>query len=307
MRANLILLVTMCASGACGYVLVKLLEEEVTPLTMAAGRALIGGIVILVFCLIAGHKLLPPLRDWWRMLIIGVLGVGMLWVTASLGEKQVDAQLASLLICVIPIATLLIIALPPKPVPVRWPAWIGAAIATIGLAVAIDPRQLFDQPSALGAVLIITLGFTTFALANVLVEAWTKGYSPAAVGGVAMLMAAVMLWILAGVLEEPSALRPSGKAWLQLLGLGVLGGAVPVLLMFALIHRAGAGFASLYGFGLPVFGIILGAIVFKRPPGWTLYVGALIAFGGVALLQWSRRRDGAEAALARGSGIRAAS
>ncbi len=284
-------LVTLCASGACGFVLVKLLEGEVTPLTMAAGRALIGGIVILAFCLLAGHALLPPLRDWWRMLLIGGLGVGMLWAMVSLGDKQVDAELTTLLICVIPIATLLIIALPPRPVHVWWPAWIGAAVATIGLGVAIDPTQLFDQPSALGAVLMIVLGFTTFALANVLVEAWTKGYAPTAVAGVTMLMASVLLWILAFVLEEPTALHPSGKAWLEMLGLGVLGAAVPVMLMFILIHRAGAGFASLYGYGLPVFGIILGAIVFGQPPGWTLYLGALVAFGGVALLQWARRHE----------------
>ena len=74
-------------------------------------------------------------------------------------------------------------------------------------------------------------------------------------------------------------------------GLGILGAAIPGVLRIALVHRAGAVFTSLYGYLLPVFGIILASIVFRSPPVRTLYVGAPIAFGGVALLQWARRHE----------------
>lgn len=82
-------------------------------------------------------------------------------------------------------------------------------------------------PSALAVVLMIALGFSSFALANVLVEAWTTRYSSVAVAGVTTLMAAAMLWILAIVLESPMSVQPSEKVWLQLAALGILGPTVP--------------------------------------------------------------------------------
>lgn len=294
LRKNVIMLIVLSFSAACGYVLVKVLEKEYTPLTMAASRAFIGAVLILSFCVVARHPIRPLLRDWWQMLLIGLIGVGMLWAMVSLGDKHVDADLTTVLICIIPISTLLISVLPPKPKPVWWPAWIGAAIATVGLTIAAGPGQILDEPSALAAVLMIALGFAGFALANILVEAWTKAHSPVAVAGVTMFMASVMLWILAIALESPMSLRPSGKAWAQLAALGVLGAAIPSVFMIVLVHRAGAVFTSLYGYVLPVFGIILASIVFRSAPSAMLFIGAPIAFAGVALLQWSRsRRAGA--------------
>jgi len=281
----------MSFSAAWGYVLVEVLEDEFTPLTMAASRALVGALLILVYCRIARDPILPAFRDWWRMLLIGSLGVGMLWAMVSLGDKHVDADLTTLLICVIPITTLLIVALPPRAKPVWWPAWIGATLASFGLLLAIGPSQIVDEPSALGAILMIAFGFTSYAIANILVEVWTKGHSPVAVAGVTMLLAAVMLWILALALESPGSLQPSGKAWLQLGALGVLGAAIPSVLRFILVHRAGAVFASLYGYVLPVFGIILAAAIFGDAPSKSFYLGAPIAFVGVALLQWARQRE----------------
>ena len=289
LRTSLIMLLVMSFSAACGYVLVKVLEDEFTPPS-------IGAILILLFCVLARHPVRPLLKDWWQMLLIGLIGVGLLWAMVSLGDRHVDADLTTVLICVIPIATLLISVLPPNPRPVWWPAWIGAAIATVGLALAVGPAQIIDEPSALAAVLMIALGFAGFAMANILVEAWTKVHSPIAVAGVTMLMAAAMLWVLAIALEAPLSLQPSGKAWGQLVALGILGAAIPSMFMITLVHRAGAVFTSLYGYVLPIFGIILASIVFRSAPSAMLFIGAPIAFAGVALLQWSRAhkppRDG---------------
>ncbi len=290
MKLNVITLLLVSSVAAWGYVLVKVLESDVTPLTMAASRAFIGSILILLFCVISRRPIRPVIRDWWRMLLIGLLGVGILWAMVSLGDKHVDADLTTLLICVLPVATLLIVALPPKPTHVWWPAWVGAAIATLGLTLAIGPEQIFNKPSALGAVLMIALGFTCCAVSNILIETWTKTHSPVAVAGMTMFMASLMLWVLAFTLESPMSLQLSETAWLQLAGLGILGAAIPSALMITLVHRAGAVFASLYGYTLPVFGIISASIVFRRDPSLSLYIGAPIAFGGVALLQWARSR-----------------
>jgi drug/metabolite transporter (DMT)-like permease len=291
MRLDYIALLVYCACLACGYELVDLLEADFSPLQMAASRALLAALLIFLFCGLARQPLGPAFRRLAPLALIGILGLGMLWAMVSLGERSVDPELTMLLVCVVPIATLIITALPPDPQRIEWPAWLGAAIAVLGLIVVIGPARLVDEPSALSGILTIVLGFSSFALANVLAESKTRGLAPAAVAGVTMLSAAVVLWGLVFLLEPPTDLRPSREGWLKMLALSVVGSALPAILVFRLVQRAGAGFMSLYGYVLPVFGIAVGWIVFGRVPEATFLVGTPIAFVGVAIVQWARRRD----------------
>jgi drug/metabolite transporter (DMT)-like permease len=291
MRLDYIVLLVFCGALVSGYELVKLLEDEFPPLRMAASRALLAALVLFLFCGLTRQPIAPALRRSASLSLIGVLGFGTLWAMVSLGERSVDPELAMLLVCVVPIATLVMSALPPDPKRIWWPAWIGTAIATLGLVVVIGPAKLVDEPSGLAAVLMIAVGFASFALANVLAESMTRGLSPNAVGGVTMLFAAVVLWVLVFLLEPPPAVRPSRDAWLQMIALGVVGSALPAMLVFVLVQRAGAGFTSLYGYVLPLCGIVVAWIAFDRAPQPTFLVGMPITFAGVAIVQWARRRS----------------
>lgn len=290
MKLNYIVLLAFCGSLVCGYELVRVLEDAFPPLMMAAARALLASMVIFVFCLIARQPLLPALRRTAKLALVGVLGLGTLWATVSIGERHVDPELAMLLVCIVPITTLVITALPPNPEHIWWPAWIGTAVASLGLVVVIGPARITDEPSALYAVLIIGFGFASYALANVLAERVTRGISPVAVGCVAMSCAATLLWGLAFLLESPTNMNPSAEAWLGLIALGVVGTALPGVLMFVLLQRAGAEFLSLYGYILPLLGIVVAWIAFGRAPETTFLLGLPITFAGVATVQWARRR-----------------
>jgi len=290
MRLNYIVLLFFCGSLVCGYELVKVLEDAFPPLMMAAARALLAATVIFLFCLIARQPLLPAFRRSAKLALIGVLGLGTLWAMVSIGERHVDPELAMLLVCIVPITTLVITALPPNPKHIWWPAWIGTAVASLGLVVVIGPARIADEPSALYAVLMIGFGFASYALANVFAEHMTKGLSPVAVGGVTMLYAAILLWGLVFLLEFPTNMNPSAEAWLGLIALGVMGSALPGVLLFMLVQRAGAEFMSLYGYILPLLGIVVAWIAFGRAPEMTFLLGLPITFAGVATVQWARRR-----------------
>jgi len=90
---------------------------------------------------------------------------------------------------------------------------------------------------------------------------------------------------LSFVLESPLEARPTRAEWIDMLVLGLACSAVPNLIIFVLIKRAGAQFAGLYGYVLPVIGVAMAAIVFREILRWTFYVGMPIAFGGMALLE----------------------
>jgi drug/metabolite transporter (DMT)-like permease len=291
MKLDIVVLLTYCGCVVLGYELVGLLEDEFPPLTIAASRALLGALAIFLFCLLTRQPLVPAFRRSAQLALIGVVGVGTLWAMGSLGERSVDPELTMLLVCVVPITTLVITALPPEPQRIWWPAWIGTAVATLGLVVGIGPARRVDEPSALQAVLMITFGFASFALSAVLAESRTRGLSPVPVGGVTMLHAAIFLWALAFLLEPPVQVQASTAGWLRLIALGVAGSAIPVILLFVLVQRAGAEFLSLYGYLLPLLGTLAGWLAFGRTPDSAFLVGVPITLAGVAAVQWARRRS----------------
>ncbi|HMB58506.1 MAG TPA: DMT family transporter [Xanthomonadales bacterium] len=153
----------------------------------------------------------------------------------------------------------------------------------------ISPADLFDQPSKGYAVLMIIFGFASFALANILAERTTGGLAPAAVAGVTMLSAAAVLWIVVFLFESVTNLSPGREGWLQLAGLGIVGSALPGFLLYALIKRAGAEFTSLYGYVMPLFGLMVGWLAFGRPPQHTWLLGIPVTFVGVAIVQRNLR------------------
>lgn len=287
---NVLLLLLLASSLAIGYVLVRMLEGQFPSLVIAGGRALIAAAVVLPLCIVLRRPIGPVLRKSGIIAVIAMIGVGLLWGTVAIGERQVDPDLTTLMVSIVPIATLIIIALPPLRRRIWWPAWLGAGLATAGLTIAIGPAQIIDEPSALASVLLITAGFVGFAVGNVLAEVRTGGLSGMAVGGMVMLYASIMLWILAFLLESPLAARPTGMAWVYLVLLGIIGSAVPVAVQFSLVQRAGAAFTSLYGYLLPVFGALFAWALLGTDPSRMLWVGAPVTLAGICVLRWAQRR-----------------
>lgn len=146
MGLNYLVLFIHSSCLTLGYEIVGLLENEFPPLGMAATRALLASLLI---CLLTRQSLGSALRRSRPLALVGVLGIGTLWAMVALGEQSVDPELVMLLVCIVPIATLIITALPPTPTRIWWPAWIGTAIATVGLVIVIGPGRLVDEPSGL--------------------------------------------------------------------------------------------------------------------------------------------------------------
>lgn len=287
---NVVLLLIMCTAWAAGFVFVKFEEGGFPPLLIAACRSLLAAAGMLAFCAVSRQALRPTFRRWPQMLLLGALGPAWLWGSVAIGEQHVGAGLASVMVCVVPVSVLIFTAVPPISRRVAWPAWVGAAIATSGIVLVIGPDRLIDHQSTLFGVSIIGAGFAVFGLYCVLGEHLTKGLQPAPVAAASMLCATVILWALSFVVESPLDARPTRADWIDMLVLGLACSAVPNLIIFVIIKRAGAQFAGLYGYVLPVIGVVMAAIVFREIPRWTFYAGMPVAFAGMALLQWSQTR-----------------
>jgi drug/metabolite transporter (DMT)-like permease len=114
----------------------------------------------------------------------------------------------------------------------------------------------------------------------------------------------------AGVIQAPGRVPPWG-AFASVAVLGVIGTAVAYLLVFHLIARAGAAYASLVTYLVPPVALTYGALFLGESFGAAAFGGLVLIFGGVALgtgsrvLAWRPSRFGRSAT--RGSASRGGS
>ncbi len=98
--------------------------------------------------------------------------------------------------------------------------------------------------------------------------------------------ALIMVTVLALVFERPTEVIPqmSLEALFAVVWLGLLGSGLAYLVFFRLLGRWGATRTSMVAYLLPVYGIILGALVLNEPVDLRLIIGTALVIGGVALV-----------------------
>ncbi len=78
---------------------------------------------------------------------------------------------------------------------------------------------------------------------------------------------------------------PSLPALGSWLGLTILGTVIAYVIYFKLIERTSAAFISTVTYIIPVFGLILGALVLNEPVSLTLLVSLGLILAGVLLVR----------------------
>ena len=74
------------------------------------------------------------------------------------------------------------------------------------------------------------------------------------------------------------------EALFAVIWLGLLGSGLAYLVFFRLLGRWGATRTSMVAYLLPVFGIVLGALVLNEPIDARLLIGTALVIGGIALV-----------------------
>src|SRR5262249_51807265 len=115
---------------------------------------------------------------------------------------------------------------------------------------------------------------------------------PVGVIGAGTLLCATLVGLPGSlVADRPWQIEPSTLSLAALIGLGVINTAGGHLLLFRLVVRGGAGFASLNNFLVPLFGVMWGTLLLSERPSLLAFVGLLLIFAGLAAVRlWPGQR-----------------
>ncbi|MBI1376149.1 MAG: EamA family transporter [Frankiales bacterium] len=273
------------------YLFIKIAVVELSPVTIAGLRTLLGALVLLPLAARAG-ALRPALRAWPYVVAFGLMEMAVPWVLLGHAEQRVPSGFAGLMLAAVPIVGTVVAWLLGERhalTPVRL---AGLAVGVLGVAglVGLDlAGGTIDLLSVVELLAVATLYAVAPAMAaRRLAHVPSVGVIAGSLGVVAVLY---LPWTFLGLAPG----LPSTEVVVSVLVLAFVCTALAFVLFFALIAEAGPVRATVITFVNPAVAVVLGIVVLSEP----LTVGTLIGFPLVLLGSfWATRAPSSRVAAA---------
>jgi drug/metabolite transporter (DMT)-like permease len=256
--ATVFLLALLFGSSFC---FTEIANDDAGPLTIAAGRLLIGGALLAVIVRATGK--VDDLRPLLGPLV--VLGVFNSFVPISLiawAQQGLPSGVTAILAATAPIFGIFFahFALPGEGLTAGRLG--GTFLAFIGVVLIIAPWRAADLQIASTAPFAVLTAAASSAAAGVFGrKVMVTGTSPLMAACGQVIVAAILATALALIIERPlSRPLPEWPASTALFAMGTLSTALAYFLFFRLLSRVGAANTLLVGFLVPVSATVLGVI-----------------------------------------------
>ncbi|MDG2423144.1 MAG: EamA family transporter [Phycisphaerales bacterium] len=244
------------------YIFVKVaLQENLDPTALTLFRIGIGTIFLVIVCLFmprGSHDQSTTDRSpWWMFLIIGILEAALPALLIAWGELELDSSLAAILLGTTPLFTIILSCFILRAERSSPGLILAILVGFAGLLVLFGFRMQFDQKIHWISSIAVLLAAASFAASLVLL-AKVKGHPPQHVARNLMFWGTIALlpvWLIFG---NPSDVTITWISAGSVIYLGILGSSVVFLIYVQLIRIAGATFASLSNYLVPVVGVALG-------------------------------------------------
>ncbi len=272
------------------FVAGRVVSTEMSAPFAAMGRFLIATSTLLLLLLVIERRF-PRLsaRQWLFFVLLGAMGVGIYALLYMYGLQSVTASRGSLIMALIPAATLLGGAMFLHE-PLTRPRVAGVALALLGVAVDLgngNPLALITDPIGRGEVAMFgcVLAWTVYTLLGKRVMG--KGMSPLAATTCSALTGTAILVIVCAFTGDLAMPQAAWKSWLSLIYMGVVGTAVAYVWFYDGVARIGPARTAVFINLVPVVAITLGVLMLGEKLTASMIVGAALVVTGVWIINRS--------------------
>ncbi|NNG20652.1 DMT family transporter [Naumannella sp. ID2617S] len=277
-RSELIGTIVLIVCWAATLATIKIAVGGFSPFQVAAGRCLIGALLLLPVAIASGRG--PGLRaNWFSYLLLTVGNVVGFTGLQTYALQSLPSGLVGVLIYLQPVLVA-VFAAPLLGEPLGRAKLLGLLIAFVGIVVvsadALGGRvSVVGLLCALGSALAWTFGTLTFRHYSDRVDPRWSVALPFLVGG--------MLLVGVSFLQGDPPMRWVLAPTIGLIISGVFGTGIAWLLYFWLVSTGGAGRTTSRIFFVPILAVLIGAVVLHERLSVTLLIGGALVVLGVWL------------------------
>jgi drug/metabolite transporter (DMT)-like permease len=282
---------TVVMLWASTFVVAKAAFSEVSPLAFLFARFVI--MVALAFTVLLvrqrGAGRWVERSDWGLFVLAGLTGYTLYQLGFILGLSRTSPFSSSLLIAMVPLFTVLILAVTGEPTPPQ--GWVGLGVALVGVALFLLDKRGASAGTLLGDALSIGAA-VAFAIYGIITRPLVRKYPAETYTAWSVLAGTVPLLLV----SLPDALRqdwqtvsPSG--WLSIVYLAIFPVYIAYILWNYAIARRGVAKASSFGLLVPIVAGLLSAIFVGEPFGPLKLLGAGLVLTGLVIVRtrvWRR-------------------
>lgn len=263
------------------YIVTSELLPPDRPFTAALIRALPAGLLLLMFT-----RQRPARRDWWRLLVLGALNIGVFQALLFVAAYRLPGGLAAVLGAIQPLLVMVLAWGVDGCSPARATLW-SAVAGVFGMAVLLLSPQTVFEPIGIAAAL---LGAGCMAAGVWLTRRWQLNLPTLALTGWQLVIGGLMLapvaWLADAPLPPLTWMQEAAYAYLSLAG---------ALLAYALWFRGIArlptvAVASL-GLLSPLTAVLLGWLLLSQSLSGSAFAGLAIVLSSVFAVQWTTTRQ----------------
>jgi drug/metabolite transporter (DMT)-like permease len=268
------------------YLWIKIgLEGGLPPLTLIAGRLVLGALFLVTVVALARQELPRSPRMYGHLFVMGIVNIVLPFILITVGEQSIDSALASILNATVPL-TVIVLApmfLPDERITVARVA--GLAVGFAGVILLVAPGLVDLSDSDMSGELMMVGSSICYGIGNVYARRNVHGLRPMIPALFQVSFAALVVVPLALVVDNPfRTVHPTPGALVAVAWLGFLGSGFAYLCYFTLLQRWGATRTSMVAYLLPVVGIALGAAVLGEPITLNRIAGTALVIAGIALV-----------------------
>jgi drug/metabolite transporter (DMT)-like permease len=275
------------------YLAIRVVIETMPPMLSAGVRFLVAaGIVGMILIGRSGLKVLRVERHQAAAAAL----VGILLLVGGnggvvLGERTVASGIAALLVAMVPLWVVVLRALTgDRP---RSRTVLGVLVGFAGLTILVVPSGNAGT-TTVGGILLIIGASLSWSIGSLLAGRAAMPANPFATTFYEMLAGGsvlVLIGLAAGEAKDVDLGTISGRSWLALAYLVVMGSVVAFSAYVWLLHNAPISLVATYAYVNPVIAVLLGALILNEPITAAVVAGgAVIVLGVVLVVSKERQR-----------------
>jgi len=267
------------------YLWIKIGLESLPPMTLIAGRLVLGAAFLAIVVAATRQALPREPRQYGHLLVMAIVNIVLPFTLITVGEQSIDSALASILNATVPLT---VIVLAPMFLPderITLPKIAGLSLGFAGVILLVAPDLLNLSDSDLTGELMMIGSSICYGVGNVYSKRNVRGLRPAIPALFQVAFAAAIVVPLALILEHPvGRIDPAPEAIVAVAWLGILGSGFAYLCFFTILAHWGATRTSTVSYMLPIVGIALGAAVMGDPVTPNRIVGTGMIIAGIAMV-----------------------
>ncbi|MBA0158792.1 EamA family transporter [Pectobacterium versatile] len=251
------------------------------PFTAALIRVLPAGLLLLLFT-----RRFPARRDWWRVLVLGALNIGVFQALLFVAAYRLPGGLAAVLGAIQPLLVMVLIWAVDHRAPRLATLW-SAIIGVVGMAILLLSPQTTFEPVGVAAAL---LGAVCMATGVWLTRRWQLDLPVLPMTGWQLFLGGLMLAPVAWVVDAPlPALTLSQYA--AYIYLCLAGAVISYGLWFRGITRLPTIAVASLGLLSPLTAVVLGWVLLSQSMTGTAFLGLATVLASVFAVQWTTARS----------------